>query len=355
MSLETGQAVADFLSAGASAVGASTVHVIFHGGEPTMMRASEFEKHCQTLIDTVGRNTKLRFSLQTNAMLIDDAWINLIEKYRISVGVSLDGDQETNDTHRIDHVGRGTYLRSMQGVELLMAANRAGRISPPGVLCVIDPSKSGAEIFRHFAQSIGFQWLDFLLPIDTRDSISLDAGKKVGDYLSGVFDAWNQLGDKRVTIRFFDQFYTFMTGTDRLSGRAIKESTGTLIVTVASDGTYGPDDTLRIVTDDYFDFDCRTTTLSDYLQHQLIRAVLEANKTLPTDCNQCAWAAYCVGGATNGRLVNRYSALLEYKEKSVLCDGLMHIYSVLARGLLDLGYPKQVMFERLDRAVGRLQ
>lgn len=355
MSHETMAAVAKFLADSAIAVDASVVHVIFHGGEPTMMNLANFEAHCKTLLDVVGAKAKLIFSLQTNAMLISESWIRLLEKYRIVVGVSLDGNRETNDLHRIDHTGRGTYDRSMKGVKLLIDAHRAGRISPVGVLCVIDPAKDGGSTFRHFAEEIGFQWLDFLLPIDTRDTISLDAGLGVGRYLSEVYNAWNELGDKRVSIRFFDQFYNFMTGIDRTTGVANKQSAGTLILTFASDGTYGPDDTLRIVSDDYFKFDCRKTKLTDYLQHALIENVQKANMTLPSGCKDCAWAAYCVGGATNGRLVNRYSALQEYDEKSILCDGLTHIYSVLALGLLEIGYPRQTMFERLDCAVGRLQ
>lgn len=43
MSLETGQTVARFLEEGAASVGAETIHVIFHGGEPTMMRASRLQ------------------------------------------------------------------------------------------------------------------------------------------------------------------------------------------------------------------------------------------------------------------------------------------------------------------------
>lgn len=77
--------------------------------------------------------------------------------------------------------------------------------------------------------------------------------------------------------------------------------------------------------------------------------------TLPGECRQCAWAAYCVGSSTHGRLVNRHSALNSYDHKSALCDGLTHIYSALAHALIDVGYPREQLFERLGRASSRLQ
>lgn len=62
-SLETGQTVARFLGEGAASVGVETIHVIFHGGEPTMMRLSKFEAHCETLLRIAGESAKVRFSL----------------------------------------------------------------------------------------------------------------------------------------------------------------------------------------------------------------------------------------------------------------------------------------------------
>lgn len=355
MKLDVAEVVANHLVQGAQDVGAETLRIIFHGGEPTMMGVATFDKLCQIFVASAADKVDLQFTIQTNAMLLDDAWIRLFERYRISIGVSLDGERDVNDIHRIDHAGRGTYDRTAEGVRLLSEAHRQGKIPAPGVLCVIDPAQDGRRTFNHFAKDLGFQWIDFLLPIDTHETASNAIGAGVGRYLASVFDAWNELGDKKVSIRFFDLFYSFMTGYERKAGKPIPYSEGTLILTISTDGTFGPDDTLRIVSDDYYSFDCRTDSLTSYLADPRIRALSAANQKLPNACADCAWGAYCVGGATNGRLVNRYSRIGEFENKSVVCDGLMQIYSTLAKSLIAAGYPGDAMFERLERAAIRLE
>lgn len=349
MPLETVAAVARFLRQGALDSEASVVRLILHGGEPMMMRPDQFDRMCQLFVDEISGAAQVQFSMQTNATLVSEAWVALIEKYSIGIGISLDGDRRVNDTRRVDHQGRGTYDRSIRGARRLFAASEEGRIRAPAVLCVINPDEHGGETLRHLVREIGFKWIDFLLPIDTRETLPSDAGARVGTYLGQVFDAWNEMGDKSVSIRFFDQFYTFMTGVDRPTKRPAARSRGTQIITVASDGTYGPDDTLRIVSDDYFSFDCRETPLADYLTHPAILEIERANRQAPSACDGCAWSAYCLGGSTNGRVVNRYSPATGFDAKSGLCEGLRDIYTRLARQMIGLGYPPELMYQRLDR------
>lgn len=355
MSAATAREVAVFLAQGAVDTQASIVRIVLHGGEPMMMRPADFDRICQIFIDVIAPVARVQFTIQTNATLVDERWIALIEKYCIGVGISLDGDRAVNDSRRIDHRGRGTYDRSVAGCRKLFEAHAAGRIARPAVLCVIDPEQDGAATFLHLVQEIGFKWLDFMLPIDTRDTLTPDVARGVGVYLRDVFTAWQALGDREVSIRFFDGFYTFMTGYDRASGRALEQNDGTLILTVASDGTYGPDDTLRIVSDDYFVHDCRDLPLRDYLRMPAIAEIQRANATPAAECQECAWAAFCVGGSMHGRVVNRYSRANGYAGRSGLCEGLMSIYVLLARHMIERGYPADAMYDRLDRAAARLQ
>lgn len=354
MSLETARAVAKFLRQGALDTGAGSVRIIFHGGEPMMMRPATFDEMCSVFVSEIHGDVPIDFAMQTNATLVNEHWISIFEKYQIGIGVSLDGPRNVNDLTRVDHRGRGTYDRTASGVQRLFAAHRQGRISAPAVLCVIDPAQDGAATFRHLAVEMGFKWIDFLLPIDTRDTMAAGAAQGVGTYLRRAFEAWNELNDKSIAIRFFDQFYAFMTGHDRLARQNLGPSGRTLILTVASDGTYGPDDALRIVSDELFNFDCRHTSIPEYLHTSRIRELTRANLHPAEECRDCAWAAYCVGGSTNGRVVNRYSRSHGFRRKSVLCEGLVGIYGVLARSLIDAGYSPHAMYERLDRAAEQI-
>jgi uncharacterized protein len=62
------------------------------GGEPLLMPRSDLEELWAWGLERFGRN-----SVQTNGTLIDDDHIRMFKKYRVNVGVSLDGPGELND------------------------------------------------------------------------------------------------------------------------------------------------------------------------------------------------------------------------------------------------------------------
>jgi len=100
---------------------------VLHGGEPLLVdRAllTALTDGVRSAADASG--VELRFGLQTNATLIDDAWARWLAERNLRVGVSLDGPPESNDFYR----ARGT------AVERALA-----RLSDAGVhfgiLCVL--------------------------------------------------------------------------------------------------------------------------------------------------------------------------------------------------------------------------
>lgn len=118
-----------------------TVQVDFHGGEPLMMGKERFDNACKELISGDYNGARLNLACQTNAILIDNEWIDIFSKYNISVGISIDGPKHINDRHRLDRKGRSTYEGTVKGLEMLQVAWKAGRlIDEPGILCVANPS-----------------------------------------------------------------------------------------------------------------------------------------------------------------------------------------------------------------------
>jgi uncharacterized protein len=62
-------------------------------------------------------------SFQTNGTLINQDWCDFIKRYHVKIGVSLDGPQHIHDAERLDRAGRGTFDRTMHGIELLQQNN----------------------------------------------------------------------------------------------------------------------------------------------------------------------------------------------------------------------------------------
>jgi uncharacterized protein len=46
-------------------------------------------------------------ALQTNAMLLDESWCDLLREYHWLLGVSLDGPEPMHDLYRFNKAGRG--------------------------------------------------------------------------------------------------------------------------------------------------------------------------------------------------------------------------------------------------------
>ncbi|MCL1879945.1 MAG: radical SAM protein [Actinomycetia bacterium] len=81
----------------------------FAGGEP-LLNVGLVEAVCEY---AATRLRDVRFAIQTNGTLIDKKAVQLLKRFRIAVGVSLDGRPEVNDYLR------GNSLETARGIKLL--------------------------------------------------------------------------------------------------------------------------------------------------------------------------------------------------------------------------------------------
>lgn len=92
-----------------------TIHTLFFfGGEP-LLKKHVIRRICQAIDNNEieGMTIRPSFALVTNATLLDEDAINLIEQYGFDINVSLDGPPVVNDLTRIDR-----KMRSTSGVTL---------------------------------------------------------------------------------------------------------------------------------------------------------------------------------------------------------------------------------------------
>jgi uncharacterized protein len=99
--------------------------VVWHAGEPLAMPVTFYESAFNEInrCDREFNSSRCRIfhAFQTNGTLIDRAWCDLIKKYRVKVGVSLDGPAFIHDAHRKTRKGLGTHASTMRGISLLQA------------------------------------------------------------------------------------------------------------------------------------------------------------------------------------------------------------------------------------------
>ncbi|MGZ7129541.1 MAG: TIGR04083 family peptide-modifying radical SAM enzyme [Halobacteriota archaeon] len=85
----------------------------FHGGEP-LLAGADFYQQTLPLLTNELRDLEPNFALQTNLWKLTPDLAEILAKYKIPIGSSLDGPQELNDLQRSE----GYYDRTMKGYEL---------------------------------------------------------------------------------------------------------------------------------------------------------------------------------------------------------------------------------------------
>ena len=352
MSLETLKATTAYIKKGIEDIGITDLVIIFHGGEPMMLKPHKFESFCIHLGEQLAPHlTSLRFSIQTNAILITSDWLKLLSKYKVRIGVSLDGPEEYNDQARLDHNNKGTYSRTVTGLRLTQQAARHGIMNEPGVLCVVNPHHDGRKIYRHFVDELDLTWISLLFPLDTHDNFMPSDIAGMTDYMLGVFNEWAKDDNPNIVIRQFDYFFKFLATTPSAEAigapNPIVDALLNLIVPIASNGDISVDDESKPINFGQAVRNVNTSTLLEHIfsdSYQHMTAVME---TMPKACQGCEWVGYCRGGAQNQQAINRFSRKNHFNNPSIFCETYKRLYGAMAKYMLDRGLDEQKLVDAL--------
>jgi uncharacterized protein len=110
--------------------------VELHGGEPLTAGRDQV----RAVLSALARNPRVvRVALQTNGVLLDDAWLDLFDELcpQLQIGISLDGDARGN-AWRVGYDGKPAYPRVVSALRLLARRGRAA-----GVIAAVTPAVLG--------------------------------------------------------------------------------------------------------------------------------------------------------------------------------------------------------------------
>jgi uncharacterized protein len=108
-----------FASIFSSSLIADRVTITWHAGEPMILPIHFYEEALHLAKQQNKREIPVTFAFQTNGTRITQQWCDFINTHQMEVGVSLDGPQYIHDAQRVDRANRGTFVRVMQGIDLL--------------------------------------------------------------------------------------------------------------------------------------------------------------------------------------------------------------------------------------------
>lgn len=117
----------------------------WQGGEPTVMGLAFYEKMVALQAKYARRGQRIENDLQTNGVLLDEAWARFLKQHAFHVGLSLDGPRELHDKYRPTKGGTPTFDKVMAAASLL-----AQHGVPFALLCVVnrDVARQPLEVWR---------------------------------------------------------------------------------------------------------------------------------------------------------------------------------------------------------------
>jgi uncharacterized protein len=307
------------------------IMVVAHGGEPLLY--PDLGGFFAILQDTVG-SSRLELAVQTNGTAFNESNLSILEKYRVHIGVSIDGNQTVHDAKRIKHDGTGTYRDVVDGIAF------AKRMCPDlvnNVLQVIDPSVAPAEMLDAL-ERLEVRQADLLLP-DLNFNTFADSGLQrgeVGEWLCDVFDEW-VIREQTVNIRFFHTIIDLLlgggSGTDQLGAW----SHGAVMI--ETDGTYEVYDALKTAKSGagVTGLTLSAASIAQVDELDFVKAFRNKSAGACTECLRCPRFSICGGGSP----IHRFSDQTGFNNPSVYCSDLMMLINHIdrfisnARDLLD--------------------
>lgn len=275
------------------------VSFLFQGGEPTLAGLAFFERFAALCQEILPTGLKVRFSIQTNGLLLDDAWCAFLKEHQVLVGLSWDGPAELHDGNRVDAGGKGTFSRVKRAASLLEAWG-----VEYNVLCVVTKASArhGEKLLRFFLRQ-GVRHLQFIpclepLGAEGERPYTLSP-RQYGSFLTGAFSFWveEQKRGKELHIRTFENLFQLLRGQPAEQCGAMGFCTAQFVV--EGDGSVYPCD--FYVLDDYYCGNVRTDSIEKIRSSPGLRAFMERCEPKPAECESCPVVSLCGGGCARYR------------------------------------------------------
>ncbi|MEW6334532.1 MAG: anaerobic sulfatase maturase, partial [Thermodesulfobacteriota bacterium] len=278
------------------------IRFFWHGGEPMILGLDYFRRIAEIQRRHRPGGGRITNSIQTNGVLLTDAWCRFFAAEDFSVGLSIDGPPEMHDAYRLTKDSRATHRQAMHGYRLL----RQHRL-PVDLLCVVHARNVGhpIEVYRFFKE-IGVQYLSFIPLVEPEpESPGGVSGRTVpadafGAFLCAIFDEWVRQDMGRIIVQSFEEAARPACGLDH-SLCVFRPTCGDVPVVEHNGDFYSCD---HFVTPEHRLGNIRETPLLELLESPAQGAFGRAKQeSLPRWCRTCDVLKMCNGGCPKDRII----------------------------------------------------
>lgn len=309
----------------------SFVGIVLHGGEPLLAGVEAIEYIVRSARERLTSQTRLALGVQTNALLLDEAFLEAFLRHRVRVGVSLDGPAEAHDRHRRHADGRASHAEVASGLARLTGPRHRHLFG--GLLCTVDLANDPLDVYEHL---VAFEppEIDFLLPHGTWDAPPPgrpdDQTTPYADWLITIFDRWFDAPAPETRVRLFESVISLLLGGP--SGSEVIGLNPVDLVTVEADGSLEQVDVLKVTAPNMAatGYHIAWNSFDEYLEHPGVRARQTGLAGLAEACRGCPVVNVCGGGF----YVHRYRSRKGFDNPSIYCPDLFALVTHIANRLL---------------------
>ena len=269
----------------------------WHGGEPTLAGLDFYREAVALQKKYLPEGWECWNSLQTNGLLLDDAWCDFLAEARFDVGLSLDGTKDVHDAFRADAQGNPTYDRARQAVSRLQA-----RGIQPDLLCTVtaETARRGAAVYRAL-RDLGTGWMQFI-PIVVREGGGVTADSVTpelyGSFLKEVFSQWVFHDMGRTEVQLFSETALALSGQEP-NLCWLRRTCGHVPVVEKDGGVFACD---HFVRPEYRVGSIEGGGLAALVDGERLTAFGEAKRaSLTAHCRACPWLSLCGGACPKDR------------------------------------------------------
>jgi uncharacterized protein len=322
------------------------VTVAWQGGEPTLM-GLDFFRRSVALVEQYKRpGQRIEYTMQTNGVLLDDAWGEFMAEHGFLVGVSVDGPQPLHDAYRVNRGGQGTHRQVMKGLDVL---RRHG--VEVNILCTVHAANAehGATVYRYFRDDLEARFMQFIPIVERATEQTLPLanqgwserpggerllytqtgslvtersvdGERYGRFLIDIYEQWLRGDVGTVFVQLFDVTLQAYFGQYSLCIHA--PTCGTALALEHNGDLYSCD---HYVEPDHLLGNIHDRHMLDLVASPQQHAFGQHKKdSLTAQCRSCDVLALCNGGCPKDRFIPSRDG---EDGHNYLCDGLYHFYT----------------------------
>lgn len=333
----------------------------WQGGEPTMMGLAFFRRVI-ALCDKYANGKKITHALQTNGMLLDDAWARFFAEHHFLIGLSIDGPAPLHNQYRVNRAGKGTHDRVMAAMALL----KAHHVEFNTLTVVGKHNVEHALEVYEFLVAAGSRYIQFIPLVERLSNDASSALQLVlpgesaarlapwtvpswqyGDFLCQIFDLWVRRDVERVSVQMFDVAMAAWTGQPPVL--CVHSATCGHAFALESNGDlYNCD---HFVYPEHKLGNIHQQTIHELNHSEQAIAFGQAKEArLTTDCRRCEFRPVCHGGCPKHRFAVSPGG---HPGHNYLCAGYKHFFKHITpymnvwQQLQENGYPPSAIAQWL--------